>query len=80
MKTLISKLHRSFEAAKHLTKRLGMFCRRVYSKVKLRFLDESHAPSITEQLNAVYESDPELSRIDPLFTRLQIQSLPEEDW
>jgi hypothetical protein len=80
MKTPIAIFHRFFGAAKHLAKKLGMFCSEVYSKVKLRFLDESHAPSITEQLNAVYQSDPELSRIDPLMTRLQMQSLPEDDW
>ncbi len=80
MKTLISILDRLFEAAAHLVKRPGIFCRELYSKVVSRFIDESPTPGITERLDAVYESDPETSRIDPFFTRLQIESLPEEDW
>ena len=80
MTTPISILDRLFEATKHLAKKLCMSWRELYSKAFSRFIDESDASGITEKLNAVYESKPELSQIDPFFTRLQIESLPEEDW
>ena len=80
MKTAISIPDALFEAAERLARRLGMSRSELYSKAVTRFIKEHHALGVREQLDAVYKSDPESSRIDPFFTRLQIESLPEEDW
>ncbi len=80
VKTAISIPDAVFEAADRLARRLGMSRSELYSKAVSRFIKENHALGVREQLDAVYESDPESSRIDPFFTRLQIESLPEEDW
>jgi len=80
MKTAISIPDRLFEVAERLAKRLGMSRSQLYSKAVSQFIDENHAHGVREQLDAVYASDPESSQIDPLMTRLQIESLPEEDW
>ncbi len=80
MKTAISIPDPLFEAAERLARRLGMSRSELYSKAVSRFIKENQARGVREQLDAVYGSDPESSRIDPFFTRLQIESLPEEDW
>ena len=80
MKTAISIPDRLFEAAERLAKRLGMSRSELYSNAVSQFIEENHALGVRERLDAVYESDPVSSRIDPFFTRLQIESLPEEDW
>ncbi len=80
MKTAISIPDRVFEAAERLARRLGMSRSELYSKAVSRFIDENHALGVRERLDAVYAAHPESSQIDPLMTRLQIESLPEEDW
>jgi hypothetical protein len=80
MKTAISISDRLFKAAERLARRLGMSRSKLYSKAVSRFIDENHSIGVRERLDAVYEADPESSQIDPVMTRLQIQSLPEGDW
>ncbi len=80
MKIPISILDHFFEAASRLARRLGMSRSELYSEAVSRFIDENHSIGVRERLDAVYKSDPETSRIDLLFTRLQIESLAEEDW
>ena len=80
MKTAISIPDRLFEAAERLARRLGMSRSELYSKAVSKFIDENHSQGVRERLDAVYASDPESSRIDPVMTQLQIQSLPEGDW
>ncbi len=80
MKTAISIPDTVFEAADRLARRLGMSRSELYSKAVSRFIKENHALGVREQLDAVYESDPESSRIDPVMTRLQIETLADEDW
>jgi metal-responsive CopG/Arc/MetJ family transcriptional regulator len=80
MKTAISIPDRLFEAAERLARRLGMSRSEMYSKAVSQFIDENHALGVRERLDAVYEADPESSQIDPVMARLQIESLPEEDW
>ena len=80
MKTAISIPDALFEAAERLAKRMGMSRSELYSTAVSRFIEENHTLGVREQLDAVYASDPESSRMDPFFTRLQIESLPEEDW
>ena len=77
---LISILDHFFEAAVRLARRLGMSRSELYSEAVSRFIDENHSIGVRERLDAVYAADPESSRIDPVMTRLQIESLPEADW
>ena len=80
MKTAISIPDRLFEAADRLARRLGISRSELYSKAVSQFIDENHSQGVRERLDAVYEADAESSRIDPLIARIQIESLPEEDW
>ena len=80
MKTPISILDQFFEAAERLARRLGVSRSELYSRAVSQFIDENHSLGVRERLDAVYEADPESSQIDPVMTRLQIQSLPEGDW
>jgi antitoxin MazE6 len=80
VKTAISIPDAVFEAAERLARRLGMSRSELYSKAVSRFIKENHALGVRERLDAVYEADQKSSRIDSFFTRLQIESLPEEDW
>ncbi len=80
MKIPISILDHFFEAASRLARRLGMSRSKLYSEAVSQFIDENHSIGVRERLDAVYEADPESSQIDPVMTRLQIQSLAKEDW
>ena len=80
MKTPKKIFDRIFNAGERLARRLGTFQNELYSKAVSRFINESHVLDVTERLDAVYEADPESSRVDPRIARLQIRSLPEEDW
>jgi len=80
MKSTISILDRFFEAAARLVKRLGTRISASSSKTASVISAENQVPGVRAQLDAVYAPDPESSRIDPRITRLQILSLPEEDW
>ena len=80
MKIPISILNHFFETSSRLARRLGMSRSELYSEAVSRFIDENHSIGVRERLDAVYKSNPKTSRIDPLFTRLQIESLAEEDW
>jgi len=80
MKTAISIPDRLFEAAERLAGRLGMSRSELYASAVSQYLDDNHSKGVRERLDAVYVADPESTRIDPVITRLQIESLPEEDW
>ncbi len=80
MKTAISIPDRVFEAAERLAKRLGMSRSELYSKAVAYYLDRNRAMGVRERLDAVYEADPESSRLDDVTARMQSASIPEEKW
>lgn len=80
MKTAISIPDRLFETADRLAKRLGMSRSELYSKAVASYLDKNLTLGVRERLDAVYEVEPESSRLDEVIARLQSASIPEEKW
>ena len=80
MKKWIPNLNRLLIQALRIARRMARFLREICATAVTEPTNEMHASAVTEQLDAVYGSDPDSSRIDPLLTLLQIQSLPEDDW
>ena len=80
MKIQISILDHLFEAAVRLARRMGIPRGELQTETASQIVDENQALGVREQLDEVYAADPESSRIDPVMTRLQIESLPEVDW
>jgi len=80
VKTAISIPDRLFEAAERLARRLGMSRSELYSKAVAEYVDENRSSGVRERLDAVYETEPELSRLDADIARIQSASIPEEKW
>jgi hypothetical protein len=80
MKKWIPNLNRLLIPALRIARRMARFLREICATAVTEPTSEMRASAVTEQLDAVYGSDPDSSRIDPLLTLLQIQSLPEDDW
>ena len=78
MKTAISIPDPIFEAAEDLANRLGMSRSQLYTTAITRFLDFFDEEAITQALNEVYEES--TNSIDPLLMKIQVQSLPKEEW
>lgn len=80
MKTAISIPDRVFEAAERLAKRLGKSRSQLYSEAVAHYVKQYSDTDVTERLNAIYDAEPELSKLDPVLEALQWRSLPKEEW
>jgi metal-responsive CopG/Arc/MetJ family transcriptional regulator len=80
MKTAISVPHQVFEAAEQLAKRLGMSRSELYTTAVADFIERHGVQGVTERLNEVYGSDPELSKLDSVLQALQLKSMPKDEW
>jgi hypothetical protein len=80
MKTAISIPPQVFEAAEQLAKRLGMSRSELYTTAVVDFIERHGVQGVTERLNEVYGSDPELSKLDPVLQALQLKSMPKDEW
>ncbi len=80
MKTAISIPDPVFEAAEKLARRLGMSRSQLYSTAIDAWIEKYRYSGVTEQLNAVYEANPEGGRLEQEIEELQSQSLTEEGW
>ncbi len=78
MKTAISNPDPIFAEAEEAAKELRMSRSELYTTALRDFLHEKQTAQITERLNQVYEE--ELSSLDPALARLQVASLPVEEW
>jgi metal-responsive CopG/Arc/MetJ family transcriptional regulator len=78
MKTAISIPDPLFKAAEQFAKRMGVSRSELYAIALQEYLQTHKREQVTEQLNAVYAEED--SSLDPLFVRLQAQTLPEEYW
>ncbi|HET7272173.1 MAG TPA: hypothetical protein VFI90_13940 [Rubrobacter sp.] len=78
MKTAISIPEELFESAEQFARGRGMSRSELYTTALRHYLEEHRAGMITERLDEIYggESD----GLDPNVTRLQSQSLPEDNW
>jgi metal-responsive CopG/Arc/MetJ family transcriptional regulator len=78
MKTDISLPDPIFEEAESLAKRLGLSRSELYTKALKAYLRKSNREQILNKLNEVYAE--ESSEPDPILTKMQTMSLPQEDW
>ena len=80
MKTAISIPDPIFESAEKLAKRLGISRSQLYSDAVDALIEKYRYSGVTERLDAVYEADPEASRLGHDVEELQARSLTTEDW
>jgi hypothetical protein len=78
MKTAISIPDPVFDAAEDLANRLGMSRSQLYTTAVKRYLDSFNDEAVTQALNELYADSTETA--DPLLMKMQILSLPEEEW
>jgi metal-responsive CopG/Arc/MetJ family transcriptional regulator len=78
MKTAISIPDELFESAEKFAHRRGLTRSQLYTTALRQYLQEHCSEAITEQLNAIYDS--EVSALDPALARAQTRSLPQDDW
>jgi len=78
MKIAISIPNDIFEEAEYLASRLGKSRSELYANAVAEYVAEYRTEAITEQLNAVY--DTEDSSLDPALRSAQLGGLEEEDW
>jgi len=78
MKTAISLPDSVFEQAESLAQRLGLSRSELYTKAIHAYLRKYNREQILEQLNQVYSD--EFSQLDPAVAKMQLMSLPAEDW
>lgn len=80
MKTAISIPDPIFEAAEKLARRLGISRSQLYSKAIDSLVEKYRYTGVTEQLDAVYDVNPEAGRLEQEVEELQSRSLTEEKW
>ena len=80
MKTAISIPDPIFTAAEKLARRLGISRSQLYSEAVDALIEKHRYSGVTEQLNAVYEANPEAGRLEQEVEELQSRSVTEEDW
>jgi metal-responsive CopG/Arc/MetJ family transcriptional regulator len=78
MKTAISLPDPVFEEAEALAKQLGLSRSELYAKALTAYLRRHNHGQLLKQLNQVYSE--ESSQLDPGLTRMQLSSLPHEEW
>ena len=78
MKTAISLPDPIFEEAESLAKQLGVSRSELYTKALKAYLQKYNHDRILNKLNEVYSEAS--SEADPVLTKMQLMSLPNEDW
>ena len=80
MKTAISIPDPIFESAEKLARRLGMSRSQFYAEAVDALVERHRYHGVTEQLDAVYEVDPDATSLKQDLAVMQVQSLDEEEW
>jgi metal-responsive CopG/Arc/MetJ family transcriptional regulator len=78
MKTAISLPNPVFEEAELLAKQLGVSRSELYTKALKAYLQKYNHDQTLNKLNQVYSE--ESSEADPVLSKIQLMSLPNEDW
>ncbi|MDB9493495.1 hypothetical protein PN441_05570 [Spirulina major CS-329] len=78
MKTAISLPDTVFEQAETLAQQLGLSRSELYTKALQAYLKKYNREQILLKLNQVYAT--ESSELDPVMAKMQLMSLPHEDW
>jgi hypothetical protein len=80
MKTAISLPDAMFAAANRMAKRLGVSRSQLFQQAMQQYLGDQRQAGLTEALDKVYGADPPASRLSPLLRKMELASLPREDW
>ena len=80
MKTAISIPDPIFESAEKLAKRLGISRSQLYTDAVGALIEKYRYRGVTEQLDAVYKTDPDASGLDKDIEDLQSRALDGDDW
>jgi hypothetical protein len=80
VKTAISIPDELFIVAEDAAQRLGVSRSELYRRALREFLAEHDVRAVTEALDTVYGGQPEVSHVDSGLMRLQLASLPDEEW
>jgi predicted transcriptional regulator len=78
MKTAISIPDDLFEAAEGLAEELHVSRSQLYARAVAELLARLRDDDVTRRLDEVYSQTE--SRLDPVLERLQVDSLPGEEW
>jgi metal-responsive CopG/Arc/MetJ family transcriptional regulator len=78
METAISLPDSVFKEAEALAFALGVSRNELYTKALQAYLRKYNRNQILKKLNQVYSK--ESSELDPLLAKIQLMSLPGEDW
>lgn len=80
MKTAISIPDDLYRTAERAAKRLGLTRSELYRRALGAFLQQHDDQLITDVLNEIHGAKPSHSAVDPILQRIQIASLPPEEW
>jgi metal-responsive CopG/Arc/MetJ family transcriptional regulator len=80
MKTAISIPDQLFRAVELAAERLGISRSEVFQRAVREYLRNHRDKGVTKALNDVYGQTAIKSTLDPFLERLQIASLPEDEW
>jgi metal-responsive CopG/Arc/MetJ family transcriptional regulator len=78
MKTAVSIPDELFESAEQFAQRRKLSRSELYATALRHYLQEHRSQAITEQLNAIYDS--EQSTLDSALGHAQASSLPRNEW
>ncbi len=80
MKTAISLPDAMFQAVERLARRLGISRSQLFQQAMQQYLRDQRQMGVTEALDEVYAAEPAASKVSPVLSRLQMASLPREEW
>ncbi|MEO0768210.1 MAG: hypothetical protein AAFY72_02060 [Cyanobacteria bacterium J06649_4] len=78
MKTAILLPDSVYEEAETLSQQLGLSLNELYTKALKDYLERHSREQRLNKLNEVYGQ--ESSQLDPVISKMQYMSLPQEDW
>ncbi len=78
MKTAISLPDSVFDEAESLARQLGVSRSELYTNALKAYLRKYNREEILGKLNQIYSQ--ESSKLDPVLAKIQIMSLPSENW
>ena len=80
MKTAVSLPDSLFRAANRLARSLGISRSEVFQRALDAYMRHHDQARVSEALDSVYGEGGETARVGYVLDRLQMASLPEEDW